>query len=145
MPVPTGRLALAAAAGAVVVLVLPFGAPIGLLIVVAALVLAAAADVVLAAAPSTVGVVRQLPGVLPLGAEGQVAWTVTNPLAHTLRVAIADQLAPSLHPGMRRVRLTVPGRGRAEAVPTIRPARRGRFEPVEVVVRVAAPLGLARR
>jgi uncharacterized protein (DUF58 family) len=145
MPVPTGRLALVAAAGAVVVLVLPFGAPIGLLIVVAALLLAAASDGVLATAPSRVGVARQLPGVLPLGAEGQVAWTVTNPLTRTLRVAIADQLAPSLHPGVRRVRLTVRGHGRAEAVTTIRPSRRGRFEPVEVVVRVAGPLGLVAR
>jgi uncharacterized protein (DUF58 family) len=82
---------------------------------------------------------------LPLHGEGQVAWTVTNPRGRPVRVGFSDELAPSLRAGVRRVRLTVPAHGRVTAETTIQPSRRGRFEPREVVVRVAGPLGLVAR
>jgi uncharacterized protein (DUF58 family) len=62
-----------------------------------------------------------------------------------LRVALADELAPSLGAGRRRVQMTVPAGGRARATTTITPGRRGRFDIAEVVVRVEGPLGLAAR
>jgi uncharacterized protein (DUF58 family) len=88
---------------------------------------------------------RDLPAVLPLGGLGLVTWTVRNPLSRRLRVGIADELAPSLQAGTRRVKLTVPGRGSATARTPIQPSRRGRFEPSELVVRTAGPLGLLAR
>jgi uncharacterized protein (DUF58 family) len=145
MPVPTGRLALAAALLSLAVLALPLSAPLGLLIVNGALLVVAAADGLLAPRPARVEVQRDLPAVLPLNGDGTVAWTVTNPLRRALRVGVADELAPSLRAGTRRVRLTVAAHERLTAETTIRPSRRGRFEPREVVVRVGGPLGLLAR
>ncbi len=143
MPIPTRRLALVAALGALVVLGLPFDAR--LLIVDGLLLVAALADWALAPRPDRVAVARELPGVLALGGTGEVVWRLTNPLGRRLRVALADDLAGSLRAGTRRVRVTIPPRGRAEARTTIRPARRGRFEPAGVTVRVEGPLGLVAR
>ncbi|MDQ1415886.1 MAG: hypothetical protein QOF81_1499 [Acidimicrobiaceae bacterium] len=145
MPVPTGRLALAAAVLSLVVVLLPVSAPLGLLIVNGALLGVAGIDGLLAPRPARVGVGRDFPAVLPLNGEGRIAWTVTNPLSRRLRVGVADELAPSLRAGTRRVRLTVPARGRVTAETTFQPSRRGRFELREVVVRVAGPLGLLAR
>lgn len=144
-PVPSGRLVLVAALLSLLVLALPVSAPIGLLVVDGVLLVAAIADGLLAPRPARVGVVRELPAVLPLNGEGSIAWTVTNPVGRPLRVAVADELAPSLRAGTRRVRLTVPAHGRVTAETMIRPSRRGRFEPSELVVRVDGPLGLVSR
>ncbi len=145
MPVPTGRLALAAAVASLAVLALPLSAPIGLLIVNGALLMVAVADGLLTPRPARVEVQRDLPAVLPLNGDGTVVWTITNPLRRRLRVGVADELAPSLRAGTRRVRLTVAAHERLTAETTIRPSRRGRFEPREVVVRVGGPLGLLAR
>jgi uncharacterized protein (DUF58 family) len=145
MPVLTGRFVPAAAGLTLLVLVLPVGAPVGLLIANGALLVVAIIDGVLAPAPARVGVSRALPRVLSLGDSGDVVWTVANPLHRPLRVGVADQLAPSLQAGGRRVWLTVPGKGQALATTTIRPTRRGRFEVNELVVRVTGPVGLVAR
>ena len=127
LPVPTRRLALAAALGALVVLALPVDRR--LLLVDGLLLLAAVVDWLLAPRPDRVGVTRELPGVLALGGRGDVVWRLTNPLGRRVRVALADDLAPSLRAATRRVRVTMPARGRAEARAELHPARRGRFEP----------------
>ncbi|MDQ6616779.1 MAG: DUF58 domain-containing protein [Actinomycetota bacterium] len=145
MPVPTGRLALAAAVLSLAVVALPVSAPLGLLTVNATLLLLAAVDGLFAPRPARVTVDRDFPAVLPLNGEGRIAWTVGNPLRRRLRIGVADELAPSLRAGTRRVRLTVPAHGRVTAETTIQPRRRGRFEPREVVVRVSGPLGLLAR
>src|ERR1700736_6557354 len=124
MPVPTGRLALAAALLSLLVVAMPLAAPVGLVVANGALLLVAAADWALAPAPGRVAVERDLPAVLPLGGNGEVTWTVHNPLARPLRLGLADDLAPSLRAGTRPVRLTVPGRGAAFARTPIRPSRR---------------------
>jgi uncharacterized protein (DUF58 family) len=62
-----------------------------------------------------------------------------------VRVAVADELAPSLGAGTRRVRCRIRAGGVAEASTTIRPSRRGRFEVTTLVVRVDGPLGLGAR
>ena len=145
MPVPTRRLAAVAALAAVVVLLAPVDPLWTILIVAAALLAAVAADLALAPAPATIPVERELPGVLPLDGEGEVAWHVRNPTARRLAVWVADELAPSLHATSRRARLTLPAGGRVTARAGLRPSRRGKFTPTELVVRVEGPLGLAAR
>jgi len=151
MPVPTWRLVVAAAAGSVLVLLLPLPAPVGLIVVDGALLCAALLDWLLATRPSELEVERELPGIVPLGAEARVVWTVARRHGarwradRPARVRLADELAPSLAAVTRRARLVVPSRGRASAATTIRPRRRGRFSPAEIVLRVDGPLGLAAR
>src|SRR3954469_13347477 len=108
MPVPTGRLALVVALGAVVIAALPVDAGVSLLVVNGLLLLVALADWALAVPAAAVGVERELPGVLALDGEGTVVWRVRNPAGRRLRVSVADELAPSLRAGRRRVRLTLP-------------------------------------
>jgi len=151
MPVPTWRLAAAAAVGSVAVLLLPLPPPIGLVAVDGALLAAAIADWLLATRPSDLEVGRELPGIVPLGAEARIVWTVARPHGRRrvpvrpVRVRLADELAPSLAATTRRARLVVPAHGRASAATTIRPQRRGRFNPSELALRVEGPLGLAAR
>jgi uncharacterized protein (DUF58 family) len=114
-------------------------------VVNATLLAVAAVDGFLAPRPAMVAISRHFPAVMPLNAEGRIAWTVTNPINRRLRVAFSDQLAPSLRAGARRVRLSAPPKGRVTAETSLQPARRGRFEPREVVVRVDGPLGLVAR
>jgi uncharacterized protein (DUF58 family) len=155
MPVPTWRLVAAAAVGSLVVLLLPVRPPLGLWVVDGVLLLAAVADWLLAVRPGDLRVERDLPGIVPLGHEAQITWRISHrpgrgsrdPVlgGRGLRVRVADELAPSLGAVTRRVRVVVPARGRAVAAATVRPGRRGRFEPAEVVVRVEGPLGLVGR
>jgi uncharacterized protein (DUF58 family) len=150
VPVPTWRLVVAAAAGSLVVLLLPVAPPAGLWLVNGALLLAAAADWWLATRPGDLEVERGLPGIVPLGAEARVTWQVGwrrpgRMASRAARVRLADELAPSLQATTRRARLVVPPRGRAAAATAIRPRRRGRFTPTELVLRVEGPLGLAAR
>jgi uncharacterized protein (DUF58 family) len=145
-PVPTFRLVVIAALLALAVLVVPLATPWGFVAAVGALGLAAIADLVMAVDPAAVRVQRDLPPTLTLAAGGgEVRWRVTNPSARRVRVAVADELAPSLRPGMRRFRATVPSVGTVMARTELDPTRRGRFDPDEVVVRVEGPLGLMAR
>jgi uncharacterized protein (DUF58 family) len=145
VPVPTRRLAAVAALAALVVLFAPVDAGATLLVVEAALLVTAVVDWVLAPAPASIAVERELPGVLALDGEGEVAWHVRNPTRRRLTVGLADELAPSLHPSTRRTRVRVPPAGRVTRRAALHPSRRGRFTPTEVVVRVEGPLGLAAR
>ena len=144
-PVPTFRLAVAAAVASFVVLFLPVHQPIGILVVDGALLAAAAIDVALAPDPGAVTVEREAPRSLTMGSQGEVRWRVGNRTTRRLHVGIADELAPSLHPTARRAHLVLPPGATITARASISPSRRGRFEPSEVVVRVDGPLGLASR
>jgi uncharacterized protein (DUF58 family) len=128
----------------IAVLALPDPIP-RLLVVDGTLLVIAVVDWLLAPRPTVIGVERELPGVLALGSMGDVRWRLTNPRGRSVRVALADELAPSLRPGTRRIRVRIPARGRAEASTTIQPARRGRFDIATVALRVDGPLGLAAR
>ncbi|MEA2717937.1 MAG: hypothetical protein QOI99_2254, partial [Actinomycetota bacterium] len=145
MPVPTVRLVVAAAVASLVVLASPW--PVAVMVVVdLVLVALAAVDWARATRPSTVPVERDLPGVVPLGAEAVIRWTVRNPAPdRVLRLTLADELAPSLGAASRRARMVVPSGGRATARTTIRPRRRGKFTPTEVVLRIDGPWRLAAR
>jgi len=145
-PVPTLRLVVAAVVGSAVVLALPFHGPLALLVVDGVLGVVAVIDAVLAPDPARVGVERELPGALTLGAGGgEVRWRVRNPVGRRLDVAIADELAPSLQASSRRFGLRLPASATVTARTHVDPLRRGRFEPRELVVRVDGPLGLASR
>jgi uncharacterized protein (DUF58 family) len=145
LPVPTGRLALVAAALAVAVGLFPGDSTIGLLVVNALLLVVALVDGAMAVRPELLGFERDLPGVIALHQPARIEWTVHNPSGRAVRVAFADELAPSLQAGRRRVSVVVPAQGRATTGTSLRPSRRGRFELREVVVRVDGPLGLAAR
>jgi uncharacterized protein (DUF58 family) len=147
VPIPTLRLAVVAAVLSALVLALPgdWEAQPVLLVVNGALLLVALADSLIGPRPSQVLVKRDLPGVLALGVEGRITWTVGNPSGRAVTVAVADQLAPSLRAGVRRFRVRIPSGGVAESSTAIRPARRGLFTPTDMVVRVDGPLGLGSR
>jgi len=141
VPVPTARFVVGLVAVAGLSLLAP--APL-LVLLVGNLVLVALvlADVALAPRPSVLAVSRDLPAIVGLGGEGTVTWRVSNPTGRALSVQVADELAPSLRAGRRRLALRVPRRGEVVASTVVRPLRRGRFTPTEVVVRIAGPLGL---
>ena len=143
---PTRRLAVVAAAVSVVLWALPGG---GVLVELAvangALLAVALLDALAAPSPASLPVRRRLPPAVTLGATAEIAWTVRNPRRRALRVALADDLAPSLRADTRRTAARLPRGGTLEASTAIRPARRGRFTPTELVVRVEGPLGLGAR
>src|SRR4051794_12041165 len=80
-----------------------------------------------------------------MGQPAEIRWRVTNPTRRRLRGIVADELAPSLGAATRRAALVLPASGAATATTSIRPERRGRFTPRDVVVRVDGPMGLAGR
>ena len=143
---PTRRLAGVAALASVGLLAMSGGGVLVELVVVNAVLAAVAlVDVLLAPSPASLPVERTLPGAVTLGATAEIAWTVRNPRRRALRVALADELAPSLRADTRRAVARIPGGATLEATTEIRPARRGRFTPTELVVRVEGPLGLGAR
>lgn len=145
MFLPTGRFVAAVAGASALLLAVPGGRWWVFVAVNVLLVVAALADRAATVAPGRVTVTRELPGALGLGEEATVVWTVANPTDRVLRVAVADELAPSLGAARRRFRLVLPPLGQATVRTPIRPARRGRFTPIALTVRVAGPLGLVAR
>ena len=145
MPVPTRRLALVTAVVAAVLLVVPGDVRTRLLIGNLVVLALAVIDWALAPPPARVAVERRLPGVLALGQRGTIEWRLRNPLSRPLHVAVADELAPSLRAGSRRAALRLPPHGGSTATTHVVPARRGRFEITEMVVRVLGPFGLVAR
>jgi uncharacterized protein (DUF58 family) len=144
------------AAAALVVLVLPdlgraalAGIELdGRFVAVNAAVLAAAVlDGVLAPCPDRLQVSRRHARTVTLGQPSVISWEVEVPPALRLRgsshrVWLADELPPSLGAATRRLAVRLPDRGTAKVSVEVRPARRGRFEPAELVVRTSGPLGL---
>ena len=145
MPVPTARLAVVAALGALVVAVVPGPIAVRLLVVDGVLLAAAVLDGLLAPRGGSLRVERELPAVVTLGSSGTVTWRVRSDVDRPVRVQVADELAPSLGADTRRFRGVVPARGTLTASTTLTPARRGRFEPAELVWRAEGPLGLVVR
>jgi uncharacterized protein (DUF58 family) len=142
VPFPTRRLAAVAALASVILIVV--GEPISFWIVNAALVVAASVDALLAR-PSVVHVDRTTPDVVTLGVEGTVTWHIENRSSRRVHTAVADDLAPSLHAGTRRMKVRLRPHATAEVATTFVPSRRGRFEVTRLVVRIEGPLGLAAR
>jgi uncharacterized protein (DUF58 family) len=145
-PVPTRRSAALAAAAAVVVLLLPVDGVLRVLLVTNVVVLGVClVDALLAVDPSRLDVQRDLPPVIALRGSSEMAWTVRNPTSRTLRVAFADELAPSLRASTRRLRGRIPPGATLRGRATLHPGRRGRFHVRRIVMRVEGPLGLGAR
>lgn len=145
LPAPTLRLALVALALAGLRLFLSDDLPGGLWGLNAALVVAAVIDLALAVPPRGLEIGRQLPNQIALGAGAEAALVIRNGKSRTIRLSVADELAPSLRPATRRWRARVPARSEVRLATAIRPGRRGRFEPSRVTLRVEGPLGLMAR
>ncbi len=143
MPIFTRRAAVVFAVASVAML--GFSSWLGFLAVNAVLVAIALADAALAPSPDTVGVDREVPEIIALDALGEITWRLSNPTSRRLVVEFADDLAPSLRARTRRARVTIPGGRTVDVRTPFRPARRGRFDIAELVVRVEGPLGLAAR
>ena len=143
-PVPTRRLAAAAAALSVIT-ALVFSPPEGFFIAYGVLALFAVGDWFLTPAPSSVRVTRTTPASMSLGETGTISWDVVNGGRRKARIALSDEFPPSLGAGTRRARFDVAPGMTSEAVTTIAPSRRGDFTPSEMAVRVEGPLGLVAR
>ena len=144
--VPTRRLAAVAALASLLALALPSqGLLWPLMAINGSLVLAAFIDALLAVDPRRLEVTRTLPPLLVLRTDGEIRWTIFNPTGRRLRVALADDLAPSLGAASRRLRGVVPPEARLIGSTSIRPVRRGRFELHDIVLRVDGPLGIGAR
>lgn len=139
VPVPTPRAAWVLVVAALVVFVIPQAWGMTVLVGIAV-----AVDGVRGVRPWTVGVTRELPSVVVLDTEATAAWTVTTP-GPAVHVVLADELAPSLGAAHRRVGVDVEADGRTRVSTTIRPSRRGRFQPRRLAVRTVGPWGLATR
>jgi uncharacterized protein (DUF58 family) len=144
-PVPTARFVALAAGLALVVLVVPLAVPWGFVGACAALAVAGAVDVALAVDPGTIDVEREVTPTVTVGGEGEARWRVANPANRRVRVAVADELAPSLHPRNRRFAVALPAGATRTVRAELHPVRRGRFEPTDLVVRVEGPMGLMAR
>ncbi|MGK2947811.1 MAG: DUF58 domain-containing protein [Acidimicrobiales bacterium] len=145
IPVPTRRLAVVAAALSLVVLALPGAGLQQVLWVDLALVAVALVDAFLAPDPARLEVERELPPVIALGGSGTVTWTFRNPTGRGVRVAWADDLAPSLRAVARRGSGSLPPGARLVSTSAIDPSRRGRFGLRHLVVRTEGPLGIGAR
>lgn len=143
VPVPTLRLAGLAAVLAVASAFAPD--PIGVWPPLALLVLATAVDAMLTPAPWEVGVARDHPAVVPLDGRATVVWRLANARERPLRVALADDLAPSLGAETRRFQTRLPAGGAARYEVGIAPRRRGTFALDQVTVRVLGRFGLVSR
>ena len=145
MPVPTSRLVLAALAGAVLVALVPGSLGMRLLVVDGLLLALVVVDWLLAPRASGFELQRELPKVITLGGSDTLTWRVRGRSGRSFRIAVADELAPSLGAGSRRFSGVVPANGVLTVSTTLTPGRRGRFEPSELVWRTDGPLGLASR
>lgn len=105
---------------------------------------AAVVDWMLVSSPWRVGIGRSATPVLSLGDQGWVAWSIAPSRPWRQRVALADDLVPTLGV-QRRASVTLSATGSASVTVPMRPVRRGRHHLDEVVVRVAGPLRLVAR
>ena len=119
----TGRAALAALIGALVVLAFRTGA---VLLAVNGLLLAAiAADLVLAGSVRPLRMTRSGDTRVLLGENATITLTVENPGRRPLRAIVRDSWQPSAHARPAQVRLRIPARGRATLSTALTPDRRG--------------------
>ncbi|MEU3464548.1 DUF58 domain-containing protein [Streptomyces sp. NPDC006733] len=145
----TGRTALLAALGAIVVGVLLPGWS-GILAVEGVLLLGILCDLALAAPVRKLHFTRIGDTSVRLGDTATVTLTVTNPGRRPLRALLRDSWPPSSwQPGTEvaasRHRLTVPPGERRRVTTLLHPTRRGDRKAERVTVRSHGPLGLAAR
>jgi uncharacterized protein (DUF58 family) len=139
----TGRAAVAAVIGALVVLGLQ--TVTALLLVDAVILVLIAADVVLAAPVGPLRVARSGDTRIRLGETATMALTLDNPGGRALRGTVRDAWQPSTQARPERAQVSVPARGRARLTTTLTPQRRGDFAADRVTIRSLGPLRLAGR
>jgi uncharacterized protein (DUF58 family) len=139
----TGRTALAAVAGAVVVLA--FGSITALLVVNAVILTGIAADLALAASPARLRVSRSGDRRVHLAESGSVTLTIVNEGRRALRGVVRDGWLPSSGSRPARARVALAPGATAEVVTSLTPRRRGDLSGGPVTVRCHGPLGLAAR
>jgi len=139
----TGRAALAALAGAL--LVLAFRTVGALLAVNLLLAAAIVADLVLAASARRLRITRSGDTRVLLGETATVTVTVRNPGRRPLRATVRAAWPPSAHAVPGRAALRVPGRGQGSVTSALTPDRRGDKLSTAVIVRSYGPIGLAAR
>jgi uncharacterized protein (DUF58 family) len=139
----SGRFVLLVLVGAAPVLLLPGWGTV--LLVAGFLAALAGVDLVLAASPRQVRIMRQEPGNVTLHATADLVLTVRNDGRRRLRGTIRDAWQPSAGASNPLQDLDVPaGEGRRASV-RLRPVRRGDLKAPHVTVRSFGPLLLAAR
>lgn len=139
----TGRTALAALAGGLVVLAFR---TVGAWLVVNLLLAAAVvADLLLAAGVRRLRITRSGDTQVLLGETATVTVTVRNPGRRPLRAVVRAAWPPSAHAVPGRAALRVPAGGQGSVTSTLTPDRRGDKPSATVIVRSYGPLGLAAR
>ncbi|WP_327087362.1 DUF58 domain-containing protein [Nonomuraea sp. NBC_01738] len=140
----TGRAALVAAVGIVVVLLAPAPgyAVAGWLLVLAAVI---AADLLFAGSVRALRLHRSGDDLVRLGQTGTVELVVENPGSRRVRGVLRDAWPPSAGASPRSVRIDVPAGERRKVVVTLAPTRRGDRASQAVTVRSLGPFGLAGR
>jgi uncharacterized protein (DUF58 family) len=146
--VPTRRLALVVLALGVVLAVAPVPLPsvwavAGILAAVA--VLLAVGDALAAVRPGALTLERHHPPVVVAGTTATLEWVVRSDATRSVRLLVADELAPSLQAAARRFDVRVPAGDVVRVSTPFQPMRRGRFELARVAIRIVGPLGLGSR
>jgi len=139
----TGRSALAALIGVLVILATRDGA--ALLVVNGLLLVAIAAASATSAATRPLQLTRAGETKVLLGQSAPVTLTVANRGRRTLRADIRDAWPPSAGAQPHHVRIRVPAAGQATLTSTLTPTRRGDKQAAVVTIRSLGPLGLAAR
>jgi uncharacterized protein (DUF58 family) len=139
----TGRAALAALIGALVVVVFR---TVATLLAVEGLILAGIlADLILAAAVRPLRMTRSGDTAVRLGETAAVTLVLENPGPRTLRAVVRDAWEPSARAVPARATVRIPRGGRASVTTLLTPVRRGDRPSAGVTVRSVGPLGLAAR
>ena len=113
--------------------------------VTGALVLVTLLDAFVGTAPKVLLLKREHPPVVVAGREATITWEVRSESTRSLRVAVADDLAPSLRARTRRFSVKLPPGATATVSSTMRPLRRGRFPLDHLTLRIDGRLGLGSR
>jgi uncharacterized protein (DUF58 family) len=140
----TGRAALVAALGILVVFVLPLDGGMVLLLAVA-LIVAVGIDIALAASPRRLGFERTGATSTRLGEPAEITLSVLNPTGRRLRAIVRDAWPPTAAATPHHWRIDVGAGGRARLTSVLVPTRRGERNAAGVTVRSIGPLGLAGR
>jgi uncharacterized protein (DUF58 family) len=79
------------------------------------------------------------------GTTATLEWVVRSDATRSVRLLVADELAPSLRAAARRFDVRVPAGDVVRVSTPFQPMRRGRFELARVAIRIVGPLGLGSR
>jgi uncharacterized protein (DUF58 family) len=139
----TGRAALAAVAGALVVLAARTS--MALLVVNAVIAAAVVLDLALAASLRQVRVIRSGETRIHLGESGQLSLAIANGGRRRLRGVLRDGWRPSAGAAPGRARIDLPRGLHTALSTTLTPTRRGDLAAGQVTISALGPLGLAGR